>query len=101
MHRKGRQAESEKPPIPPKERDRMEKARAIAKQAPVVQSAEAKLKSATTLEERHQAAKEFHEAMRHALLTADPTLSDLLDKQHPPCPLEPKADELTQAPPSE
>jgi hypothetical protein len=43
MHRKGRQAESEKTPIPPEERDRMEKVRAIAKQAPAVQSAEAKL----------------------------------------------------------
>ena len=68
----------------------MEKARAIAKQAPAVQSAEAKLKSATTPEERHQAGKEFHEAMRNAILTADPTLADLLDKKQPPRPPEPK-----------
>jgi len=99
--RKERQAESEKPPIPPEQRTRMEKARAIAKQAPAVQSAEAKLKSATTPEERRQAGKEFHEAMRNAILTADPTLADLLDKKQPPRPPEPKAEEAPQAPAGE
>lgn len=88
--RKELQAESKKPPIPPEQRDRMEKAREIAKQAPAVQSAEAKLKSATTPEERREAGKEFHEAMRNAILTADPTLADLLDKKQPPRPPEPK-----------
>ena len=63
-------------------RGSVQKGREIAKQAPAVQSAEAKLKSATTPEERHQAGKEFHEAMRNAILTADPTLADLLDKKH-------------------
>ena len=92
--RKELQAESKKPPIPPEQRDRMEKAREIAKQAPAVQSAEAKLKSATTPEERREAGKEFHEAMRNAILTADPTLADLLDKKQPPRPPEPKPEEL-------
>ena len=99
--RKERQAESEKPIIPPEQRDRMQKAREIAKQAPAVQSAEAKLKAATTPEERHQASKEFHEAMRNAILTADPTLADLLDKKHPPQNPEPKSAEPTQAAPVE
>jgi len=99
--RKERQAESEKPIIPPEQRDRMQKAREIAKQAPAVQSAEAKLKAATTPEERHQAGKEFHEAMRNAILTADPTLADLLDKKHPPQNPEPKSAEPTQAAPVE
>lgn len=99
--RKDRQAEAGKPPIPPEQRDRMEKARSIAKQAPAVQSAEAKLKSATTPEERHQAGKEFHEAMRNAILTADPTLADLLDKKQPPRPSEPNQEEPKQAPAAE
>jgi hypothetical protein len=55
-------------------RSSVQKARAIAKQAPAVQCAEAKLKFATTPEKRQKAGKEFHEAMRNAILTADPTL---------------------------
>lgn len=90
--RKEFQAESKKPLITPEQRDRMEKAREIAKQAPAVQSAEAKLQAATTPEERREAGKEFHEAMRNAILTADPALADLLDKKHPPLPPEPKSE---------
>ena len=78
-----------KPPIPPEQRDRMEKAREIAKQAPAVQSAEAKLKAATTPEERAAAGKEFREAMRNAMLTADPSLADVLEQKAPPAPPEP------------
>ena len=78
-----------KPPIPPEQRDRMEKAREIAKQAPAVQSAEAKLKAATTPEERAAAGKEFREAMRNAMLTADPSLADVLEQKAPPTPPEP------------
>ena len=81
--------EASKPPIPPEQRDRMEKAREIAKQAPAVQSAEAKLKSATTPEERAAAGKEFREAMRNAMLTADPSLADVLQQKTPPTPPEP------------
>ena len=82
-------------------RSSVQKGREIARQAPAVQSAEAKLKSATTPEERHQAGKEFHEAMRNAILTADPTLADLLDKKHSARPPEPKPEEPTQAKPTE
>ena len=81
--------ESSKPPIPPEQRDRMEKAREIAKQAPAVQSAEAKLKAAQSPEERAAAGKEFREAMRNAMLTADPSLADVLEQKAPPTPPEP------------
>jgi hypothetical protein len=82
--------EASKPPIPPEQRDRMEKAREIAKQAPAVQSAEAKLKAAQSPEERAAAGKEFREAMRNAMLTADPSLADVLEQKAPPAPPEPK-----------
>ena len=81
--------EASKPPIPPEQRDRMEKAREIAKQAPAVQSAEAKLKAAQTPEERAAAGKEFREAMRNAMLTADPSLADVLEQKAPPAPPKP------------
>jgi hypothetical protein len=89
--RKENQGEKLKASLPPEQRDRLEKAREIAKQAPAVQSAQAKLKAATTPEERHQASQEFHEAMRNAILTADPTLADVLDKIRPPSNPEPKS----------
>jgi hypothetical protein len=81
--------EASKPPIPPEQRDRMEKAREIAKQAPAVQSAEAKLKAAQTPEERAAAGKEFRDAMRNAMLTADPSLANVLEQKAPPAPPEP------------
>ena len=81
--------EASKPPIPPEQRDRMEKAREIAKQAPAVQSAEAKLKAAQTPEERAAAGKEFREAMRNAMLTADPSLANVLEQKAPPAPPKP------------
>lgn len=81
--------EASKPPIPPEQRDRMEKAREIAKQAPAVQSAEAKLKAAQSPEERAAAGKEFREAMRNAMLTADPSLANVLEQKAPPAPPEP------------
>ncbi len=75
--------------LPPEEKDRFEKAREIAKQAPAVQEAEAKLKAAQSPEERREARKEFHEAMRAAMLTADPSLADVLDKVRPEKPAGP------------
>ena len=72
--------EASKPPIPPEQRDRMEKARAV-------QSAEAKLKSAQSPEERAAAGKEFREAMRNAMLTADPSLANVLEQKAPPEPI--------------
>jgi hypothetical protein len=79
-----------KPTIPPEQRDQMEKAREIAKQAPAVQSAEAKYKLAQSPEDRDVAGKELREAMRAAILTADPSLASALEQKAPPTPPEPK-----------
>ena len=65
------------------ERDRITAAREIAKQAPAVQSAEAAMKAAQTPEARRDAGKNFQKAMRDAMLTADPSLADILDKIKP------------------
>jgi hypothetical protein len=72
--------------LPPAERDRLTAAREIAKQAPAVQSAEAAMKAAQTPEARREAARTFQKAMREAMLTADPSLGDILDQIKPPKP---------------
>jgi hypothetical protein len=77
------QVESAIQKLPPAERDRLTAAREIAKQAPAVQSAEAAMKAAQTPEARRDAAKNFQKAMRDAMLTADPSLADILDKIKP------------------
>lgn len=82
--RPGAQIETAIQKLPPAERDRLTAAREIAKQAPAVQSAEAAMKAAQTPEARRDAAKNFHKAMREAMLTADPSLADILDKIKPP-----------------
>ena len=69
--------------LQPAERDRLTAAREIAKQAPAVQSAEAAMKAAPTPEARRDAARNFQKAMRDAMLTADPSLADILDKIKP------------------
>jgi hypothetical protein len=84
--RPGAQIETAIQKLPPAERDRLTAAREIAKQAPAVQSAEAAMKAAQTPEARRDAAKNFHRAMREAMLTADPSLADTLDKIKPPKP---------------
>lgn len=82
--RPARQMEAAIQKLPPAERDRLEAAREIARQAPAVQSAEAAMKSAQTPEDRREAAETFQKAMRDAMLTADPSLADVLDKIKPP-----------------
>jgi hypothetical protein len=80
--------------LPPEEKSKLDAARAIAKQAPSVQAAEAKLKTSTTPESREIAAKEFRQAMHDAILTADPSLASVLEsldapkppRQNPPTP---------------
>lgn len=64
-------------------KSKLDTARAIAKQAPAVQAAEAKLKAATTPESREIAAKEFRQAMHAAILTADPSLASVLESLEP------------------
>jgi len=70
--------------LPPQEKDQFERAREIAKQAPAVQAAEAKLQAAQSPGERREAGRELREAMRAAMLTADPSLGNVLDKLRPP-----------------
>ena len=72
--------------LPPEEKSKLDAARAIAKQAPSVQAAEAKLKAATTPESREIAAKEFRQAMHDAILTADPSLASVLESLGTPKP---------------
>ena len=72
--------------LPPEEKSKLDAARAIAKQAPSVQAAEAKLKTATTPESREIAAKEFRQAMHDAILTADPSLASVLESLGTPKP---------------
>ena len=85
--------------LPPEEKSKLDAARAIAKQAPSVQAAEAKLKAATTPESREIAAKEFRQAMHDAILTADPSLASVLEslgtskpprQNPPPAPAQPE-----------
>jgi hypothetical protein len=78
--KKGEPGGPARPALPPEQRDRLEKAREIAMQAPAVQSARAKMQAAETPEARHAAGQEYHEAMRAAMLTADPSLADVIDK---------------------
>ena len=82
-HRPAGQIEATIQKLPPAERDRLTAAREIAKQAPAVQSAEAAMKAAQTPEARRDAAKNFQKAMRDAMLTADPSLADILNKIKP------------------
>lgn len=79
-HRPAGQIEEAMQKLPAAERDRLTAAREIAKQAPSVQSTEAAMKAAQTPEARRDAAKNFQKAMRDAMLTADPSLADILDK---------------------
>lgn len=83
--KKGKRNNAEAPAakLPPEEKSKLHTARAIAKQAPAVQAAEAKLKAATTPESREIAAKEFRQAMHAAILTADPSLASVLESLEP------------------
>jgi len=65
------------------ERQKLMSARSKAKDDPAVEAASAKRKNAKTPEERAAADKEFHDAMRTALLKADPSLGPILDQIKP------------------
>lgn len=65
------------------ERQKLNAARQTAKSSPAVEAAAAKRKSAATPEEKRAAAKEYAEAMKSAILTADPSLGPVLDKVAP------------------
>lgn len=83
-HQPGEKFEAAIEKLQPAERSRLEAAREIAKQAPAVQSAEAAMKTAQTPEARREAGKNFRKAMNDAMLTADPSLADVLEKIKPP-----------------
>ncbi|MCX7868490.1 MAG: hypothetical protein N2322_00935 [Terrimicrobiaceae bacterium] len=65
------------------ERQKLAAAREIARQTASVQAAERKRAEATTPEERRQAAIEHAQAMKEAILAADPSLAPILEKLHP------------------
>lgn len=66
------------------DRQKLMAAREKAKDDPAVVAAEAKKKAAQTPEEQHAAKEAFHQAMKAALLKADPTLGPILDHLKPP-----------------
>ncbi len=66
------------------DRQKLMAAREKAKDDPAVQAAEAKKKDAKTPEQRQAALEEFHQAMKQALLKADPTIGPILDQLKPP-----------------
>lgn len=88
MKRPTGQKEQSLKKLAPAERSKLDAAREIAKQAPAVQSAEAAMKAATTPEARRDAASAFQEAMHDAMITADPSLAEILDKIKPLKPVE-------------
>jgi hypothetical protein len=69
--------------LPEADKEKLKAARQIAQQAPGVQSAKDALKSATTPEQRQAAAENLRKAMREAMLAADPSLADIIDKLPP------------------
>lgn len=77
--------------LSPGEKEKLEAARAKAKEVPAVQAALEGMKSAGTPEERDAARRKFHEAMRSALLEIDPSLEGVLDKMKPPKKAGPKS----------
>jgi len=66
------------------DRQKLKAAHEKAMSDPAVVAAEAKKAEAKTPEERHAARGEFHQAMKAALLKADPTIGPILDQLKPP-----------------
>jgi len=66
------------------DRQKLKTAHEKAMSDPAVVAAEAKKAEAKTPEERHAAMEAFHQAMKAALLKADPTLGPILDQIKPP-----------------
>lgn len=70
--------------LTPEQRQQLKAARMAAKDDPAVQAAREKLRAAQGSEARRAAAKEMHQAMRAAMLKADPSLASLLEELGPP-----------------
>jgi len=72
--------------LTPEQRQQLMSARQKAKDDPTVQSAREKMRDAQGPEAKRAAAREMHEAMKAAMLKADPSLGSLLDQLGPPGP---------------
>lgn len=72
--------------LTPEQRQQLKSARQKAKDDPAVQAAREKMRDARGPEAKRAAAREMHEAMKAAMLKADPSLASLLDQLEPPGP---------------
>ena len=62
------------------EKSRLDSAQKIARSTPAVQKADEQRRAAQTPEERRAAASAYRQAMREAILAADPSLKEVLEK---------------------
>lgn len=69
--------------LTPEQKQQLKAARSAAKDDPAVQAAREKMRSAQGPEARREAGREMHEAMKAAMLKADPSLAPLLEKLGP------------------
>ena len=72
--------------LTPEQRQQLKAARQKAKDDPTVQAAREKMRDARGPEAKRAAAREMHEAIKAAMLKADPSLGSLLDQLGPPGP---------------
>jgi hypothetical protein len=69
--------------LTPEQKQQLKAARSVAKDDPAVQAAREKMRSAQGPEARREAGREMHQAMKAAMLKADPSLAPLLEKLGP------------------
>jgi Spy/CpxP family protein refolding chaperone len=72
--------------LTPEQGQQLKAAREKAKDDPTVQAAREKMREARGPEAKRAAARELHEAMKAAMLKADPALASLLEQLRPPGP---------------
>jgi hypothetical protein len=65
------------------QKQQLKAARSAAKDDPAVQAAREKMQNAQGPEARREAGREMHQAMKAAMLKADPSLAPLLEKLGP------------------
>ena len=69
--------------LTPEQKQQLKAARSTAKDDPAVQAAREKMRDAQGPEARREAGREMHQAMKAAMLKADPTLAPLLEQLGP------------------
>ena len=69
--------------LSPEQKRQLKAARGTAKDDPAVQAAREKMRGAQGPEARREAGREMHQAMKAAMLKADPSLAPLLEKLGP------------------